>query len=47
MAFEKNLTEPCRRCIPALEDDEDEDHDHNHESESKKVESTKKKVEKK
>lgn len=47
MAFEKNLTEPCRRCIPALEDDEDEDHDHNHESESKKVESTKKKIEKK
>ena len=30
-AFEKNLTEPCRRCIPELE----EDHDHDHEEEAK------------
>ena len=22
-AFEKNLTEPCRRCIPELENDHD------------------------
>ena len=26
-AFEKNLTEPCRRCIPELDEDEDEDHE--------------------
>ena len=28
-AFENNLTDPCRRCIPALKDD----HDHDHEEE--------------
>ena len=29
-AFEKNLTDPCRRCIPELKE---EDHDHSHETE--------------
>lgn len=44
-AFEKNLTDPCRRCIPELkEDDDDEDEN---EVENTKQESTKKKAEKK
>lgn len=30
-AFEQNLTDPCRRCIPELEDD----HDHDHNAEKK------------
>ena len=30
-AFEKNLTEPCRRCIPELEDEDEGDHDHDYE----------------
>ena len=52
-AFEKNLTEPCRRCIPALEDDEDEATEETKkeskekESTKKVEESTKKKTEKK
>lgn len=44
-AFEKNLTDPCRRCIPELSDDDEENQDQDHENE--KEDTTKKKVEKK
>lgn len=41
-AFEKNLTDPCRRCIPELDEDDDDDEEKVVEKETTKTKSEKK-----